>query len=91
MSLYIILKYAVVEASSAPVRSSRAPLFLEGALVRTIPDTRPGIGPEDSVATYGTVAEARAEGVKSVHIGRSGPWVSEERVVETSNMLPAHC
>ena len=56
--------------------------------MRTIPDTRSGIGPEHSVATYGTVVEARAEGgwhyrVKSLHIGRSGPWVPEDRVVES--------
>ena len=65
------------------MRSSRAPLFLEGALVRTIPDTRPGIGPEHSVAAYGTIADVKAEGgwhyrVKSMHTGRSGPWVPEE-------------
>jgi len=53
-----------------------------------MPDTRPGIGPKDSVGTYGTVAEARAEGVKSVHIGRSGPWVPEERNFHLSFYFP---
>ena len=81
------IKYTVAESLPPPEALSEPPLFCVGALVRTIPDTRPGIGPEHSVATYGTVVEARAEGgwlyrVKSTHTGRSGVWVPEE---------PRHC
>jgi len=87
-----MLKYTVAEALPPPEAVSEPPVFCLGALVRTIPDTRPGIGPEHSVATYGAVAEPRAEGgwhykIKSVHDGRSGPWVPEERVVESSKSL----
>ena len=57
------IKYTVAEALPPPETVSEPPLFCVGALVRTIPDTRPGIGVEHSVATYGTVAEARAEGL----------------------------
>jgi len=63
-----------------------------GAHVHVKPDTRPGIGPEHSVAAYGTIVDVKAEGgwhykIKSVHDGRSGPWVPEERVVESSKSL----
>ena len=68
-----MLKYTVAEALPPPEAVSDPPAFLVGTHVRVKPDTRPGIGPEHSVATYGTVAEARAEG------GRSSPWVPEER------------
>ena len=86
------IKYTVAEALPPPETVSEPPLFCVGALVRTIPDTRPGIGPEHSVTTYGTVVEARAEGgwlyrVKSAHTGRKGPWVPKERVMETSKSL----
>ena len=64
------------------------------------PDTRPGIGPEHSVAAYGTIADVKAEvgwhyRVKSVHDGRNGPRVPEERysshctLPTSSDMLPA--
>ena len=63
---------------------SDPPAFLVGAHVHVKPDTRPGIGPEHSVAAYGTIADVKAEGgchyrIKSVHDGRGGPWVPEER------------
>ena len=74
------IKYTVAESLPPPKTVSEPPLFCVGALLRTIPDTRPGIGPEHSVATYGTVVEARAEGkwhyiIKSVHDGKRGPWI----------------
>jgi hypothetical protein len=87
-----MLKYTVAEALPPSEAVSEPPAFLVGAHVHVKPDTRPGIGPEHSVAAYGTIADVKAEEgwhykIKSVHDGRSGPWVPEERVVESSKSL----
>ena len=78
------IKYTVAEALPPLEAVSDPPAFLVGAHVHVKPDTRPGIGPEHSVAAYGTIADVKAdEGwhyrVKSVHDGRNCLRVPKER------------
>ena len=50
-----------MEALPPPEEIFEPPLFLLGALVHKLTDTRPGVDQEHSVVIYGTVAEVKAE------------------------------
>ena len=68
-----MLKYTVAEALPPAEELSEPPLFCVGALVRTIPDTRPGIGPEDSVATYGRLLKLELKELNLYILGGVAP------------------
>jgi hypothetical protein len=55
------MNYEVAEALPSPEALFTPALFEVGAQVQSIPDTAPGISPENSIAICGTVAEVKVE------------------------------
>jgi hypothetical protein len=67
-------------------------LFAVGDLVRSIPDTTPGVAPCHSVAILGAIVELKIDGcwmynIKALNDGRNTLWVPEDRLCHISTSI----